>query len=70
MLPLFDHDTGFKYTEPPNPHWKYGQSIDVTLLGNEWAEGEKTGWKHVDPATENPMYALLCSMGSLIYDKW
>jgi len=69
MLPLYNHDAGFKLTESPNPHWKYGESIDVTLLGKEWAEGEKKGWKHVDPATENPTYASLCSTDSLIYDN-
>jgi hypothetical protein len=69
MLPLYNRDAGFKYTESPNPDWKYGESIDVTLLGKEWAEGEKMGWKHVDPATENPMYASLCSVGSLIYNN-
>lgn len=62
QLPPLDHSATFKYTESPNPQWKYGESIETTTAGKAWAEGEKEGWKHVDPAVENPMYAShLCS---------
>jgi hypothetical protein len=56
VLPPYDRTSTFKYTEPPNTQWKYGESVDTTDTGKEWLEGEKEGWRHVDTATEHPMY--------------
>jgi hypothetical protein len=66
-FPPHDHNARFKYTEPPNPHWKYGEKIDATPFGKEWAKGEEEGWKHVDPATENLTYASHIYRDSRIY---
>jgi hypothetical protein len=54
LPPPFDHATVFKLTESPTPGWKYGEAVDNTTAGKEWLEGEKEGWKQVDPLTENP----------------
>jgi hypothetical protein len=55
-LPPFEHTATFKYTEPPNAQWNYGDGVDTTTAGRAWAEGEKEGWKHIDAATASPMY--------------
>ncbi|KAG6834278.1 hypothetical protein H0H93_010723 [Arthromyces matolae] len=53
----------FKITDAPNPSFTFGQKLDATAQGREWLEGEKEGWKTVDPATEEPvkLYGLLLS---------
>ncbi|KAG6907687.1 hypothetical protein DXG01_007790 [Tephrocybe rancida] len=55
--------SGFKLTDAPNPSWTYGQRVDATPEGREWLEGEKAGWKTVDPSTEDSrkLYGLLLS---------
>ncbi|KAF9458930.1 hypothetical protein BDZ94DRAFT_1384796 [Collybia nuda] len=53
----------FKYTAPPNPGWRFGQRIEETAEGRAWMEGEKLGWKTIDPSAEDPskLYFLLVS---------
>ena len=51
--PFIPNTTGFTKTEPPHPGWTYGQGVDATAEGRAWAEGEKAGWKTIDPATED-----------------
>lgn len=63
-LPPFNPASSLKYTQSPNPSWKYGETCsENSALGTEWVEGEKQGWKVVDTATENPgkLYALMIS---------
>ncbi|KAG6871788.1 hypothetical protein C0995_016628 [Termitomyces sp. Mi166 len=54
---------GFKITDAPNPSWTYGEKVEATPQGQEWLEGEREGWKTVDPSTEDPrkLYGLLLS---------
>ncbi|KAF9458932.1 hypothetical protein BDZ94DRAFT_1312834 [Collybia nuda] len=61
LLPFTSSE--FAYTASPNPEWKIGQRIDQTAEGRKWMEGEKMGWKTVDPTTEEPskMHFLLVS---------
>ena len=49
-------NTAFKFTEPANTSWSYGQKSDTSPEGNAWADGEKEGWKTVDPKTESTAY--------------
>ncbi|KAF4616569.1 hypothetical protein D9613_008730 [Agrocybe pediades] len=60
-LPAFSPTKEFKYTESPNPGWNFGQGIETTAEGREWAEGEKAGWKIVDASKEDSskLYSLL-----------
>jgi hypothetical protein len=58
-LPPFNHTDRLQYTEPPNPEWRYGESIYTTPIGKEWADGEKQGWKHIDASTENSGYDFI-----------
>ncbi|KAI0937877.1 hypothetical protein AcW1_003919 [Taiwanofungus camphoratus] len=62
-LPEFDASLDFKFSQPPNPSWTYGQGVDATPDGKQWLDGENAGWKVVDAATEDPaqLYALLVS---------
>lgn len=46
-LPPFE-PSEFRYTASPNPDWTYGQRIESTEQGKEWAEGEKQGWTVID----------------------
>ena len=48
-LPPFT-PTEFIQTQSPNPGWTFGQSIEATPAGREWAAGEATGWTVVDTA--------------------
>ncbi|KAJ7676481.1 hypothetical protein B0H17DRAFT_1080163 [Mycena rosella] len=61
-LPAFD-TSNFKYTQPPDPSWTYGQPIIATEQGRKWTEEEKEGWKTINAAEEDPkvMYALCIS---------
>ena len=62
-LPAVDHETRAKYTESPNPTFRYGQKVDATEDGKKWVEGEKAGWTVVDPSKEEPQsvhMSLLC----------
>lgn len=45
---------GFKITDAPNAAWTYGEKVSATPQGREWLEGEKAGWKTIDPTTEDP----------------
>lgn len=51
-LPPFT-PTEFSQTLPPNPGWTFGQSIETTPAGREWAAGEAAGWTVVDTAAED-----------------
>ncbi|RDB18610.1 hypothetical protein Hypma_014724 [Hypsizygus marmoreus] len=53
----------FKYSDPPNSKWTFGQKIEATPEGREWMEGSKEGWKTVDATTEDArqLYGLLVS---------
>ena len=53
-VPPFKHDFVPQHTESPNPAFVYGSTVSQTEGGTRWVEGEKTGWKVVDPATEEP----------------
>lgn len=53
-LPEFDASLDFKFSQPPNPSWTYGQGVDATPDGKQWLDGENAGWKVVDAATEDP----------------
>ncbi|GLB39361.1 putative flavin reductase like domain containing protein [Lyophyllum shimeji] len=55
--------SGFKVTDPPNPSWSYGEKVDASPAGREWSEGEKAGWKLVNPLEEAPrkLYDLMLS---------
>ncbi len=53
-VPPFRQDFVAKHTESPNPSFVYGQKVSETEEGSQWVEGEKAGWKVVDPATEEP----------------
>ncbi|KAG6850311.1 hypothetical protein H0H93_015253 [Arthromyces matolae] len=55
----------FKITDAPNPSFTFGQKLDATAQGREWLEGEKEGWKTVDPATEEPVYGLSFLFGAI-----
>lgn len=55
-LSPFNQNVTLKYTESPNPGFSYGQTVKETEAGKKWLEGEKAGWKFVDPATEDPRY--------------
>lgn len=57
-LPPFEHATGMKFTEVPNPGWTFGQKLDATPEGRAWLDGEKEGWKVVDTSREDPRYVL------------
>ncbi|KAJ7698546.1 hypothetical protein B0H17DRAFT_1158278 [Mycena rosella] len=61
-LPAFD-TSDFKYTQPPDPSWTFGQPIIATEQGRKWTEEEKEGWKTINAAEEDPkvMYALCIS---------
>ncbi|EIN14335.1 hypothetical protein PUNSTDRAFT_110446 [Punctularia strigosozonata HHB-11173 SS5] len=63
MTAPFDAAFVSKYTEPPNPNWSLGQKVSETARGSEWLEGEKHGWKTVDPAVEEvpKVYQLMIS---------
>ncbi|KAI0028490.1 hypothetical protein K488DRAFT_89688 [Vararia minispora EC-137] len=58
---IFDSHTGF--TAPPSPGWTFGEKVDETGEGRAWLEGDKAGWKFVEPEKEAPvnMYKLLVS---------
>ncbi|TFK92174.1 hypothetical protein K466DRAFT_513988 [Polyporus arcularius HHB13444] len=62
-VPPFRQDFVAKHTESPNPSFVYGQKVSETEEGSRWVEGEKAGWKVVDPATEEPakLYSLMIS---------
>ncbi|EPQ58596.1 hypothetical protein GLOTRDRAFT_57674 [Gloeophyllum trabeum ATCC 11539] len=62
-LPAFDDTYGFQQTRSPNPNWTYGQKIEATQEGREWAQGETKGWKVVDTEKEDPikLYILMIS---------
>ncbi|KAF5318421.1 hypothetical protein D9619_010923 [Psilocybe cf. subviscida] len=59
-LPPFQ-PSEFRYTESPNPNWTYGQRIESTEQGREWAEGEKQGWTVIDTskADKRQLYAVM-----------
>jgi hypothetical protein len=51
---------GFQRTAPPNPGWKYGQTLNDTPQGREWMVGlEEHGWKTYIPENENAQYVKL-----------
>ncbi|KAG6896301.1 hypothetical protein C0992_009254 [Termitomyces sp. T32_za158] len=61
---------GFKITDAPNPSWTYGEKVGATPQGREWLEGEKAGWKTVDPTTEDPRggsEGFMITFGSKLY---
>ncbi|KAN0128132.1 hypothetical protein V8E53_014047 [Lactarius tabidus] len=35
----------FRLTEPPNKHWKVGDGLSETQLGQDWKADEELGWK-------------------------
>ncbi|KAJ7430122.1 hypothetical protein B0H11DRAFT_2398584 [Mycena galericulata] len=54
----------FKFTQPPNPSWTFGQSITATEQGKKWAEDEREGWKTIDASEEDPrMIYAMCTSG-------
>ncbi|KAI5997061.1 hypothetical protein EDD15DRAFT_2412765 [Pisolithus albus] len=62
-LPPFDHDVRTKFTEPPNPSWKFAQKIENTESGRKWLEGEERGWKVINTDEEDTarLYPLMIS---------
>ncbi|KAJ7096043.1 hypothetical protein C8R44DRAFT_813066 [Mycena epipterygia] len=61
-LPSF-HASDFKYTQPPNPSWTFGQPITATEEGQKWAEEEAQGWKTIDVAQDPSVVYPLCISG-------
>ncbi|KAJ7484327.1 hypothetical protein FB451DRAFT_1232117 [Mycena latifolia] len=61
-LPSFDA-SDFKYTQPPNPSWTFGQPVTATEEGRKWAQEEGEGWKSFNATEEDPrmIYALCIS---------
>ncbi|KAF8632170.1 hypothetical protein AX17_004911 [Amanita inopinata Kibby_2008] len=59
----FEPTTGFRYTQRPNPSWKYGESVEATPEGKRWMEGVKSGWKVIDASVEEQrkLYGVLLS---------
>jgi hypothetical protein len=55
-------NTGFKYTEPANTSWTSGHKTDISAEGKEWVDGEKQGWKVIDPNNEEPTYEPFSSI--------
>jgi len=63
QLPPFETNPPLKYTQSPNPAWKYGEGCaETSALGAKWVEGEKQGWKVVDTATEDPRSCRLVGL--------
>ncbi|KAJ7245381.1 hypothetical protein B0H12DRAFT_1127687 [Mycena haematopus] len=62
-LPSFE-TSDFKYTQPPNPSWTYGEPVTTTEQGRKWAEEAEEGWKTLNPAEEDPrLIYRLCISG-------
>ncbi|THH29679.1 hypothetical protein EUX98_g4491 [Antrodiella citrinella] len=55
----------FKYTASPNPGFKYGQKVAETESGKAWLEGEKDGWKDIDPAEIEPVATYLMMISAI-----
>ncbi|KAI0048882.1 hypothetical protein FA95DRAFT_1594857 [Auriscalpium vulgare] len=53
-VPAFDTASEFKYTESPNPAWKFGEKVGETEAGRTWLEGESKGWTAIRCETEDP----------------
>ncbi|KAJ7434432.1 hypothetical protein B0H11DRAFT_2179326 [Mycena galericulata] len=55
----------FKFTQPPNPSWTFGQPFTATEQGKKWAEDEREGWKtSIDASEEDPrMIYAMCTSG-------
>lgn len=63
-IPPFKEEPLFKYTQNPNPDWKFGSGLSTnTALGVQWKADEDAGWKLFDPAREEPrsIYKLMTS---------
>ncbi|KIK58354.1 hypothetical protein GYMLUDRAFT_45273 [Collybiopsis luxurians FD-317 M1] len=54
-----------KYIQPPNPEWKFGESVQSTKLGEKWMEGAELedNWVHYDTEKEDTrkIYTLMIS---------
>ncbi|KZT32228.1 hypothetical protein SISSUDRAFT_1055798 [Sistotremastrum suecicum HHB10207 ss-3] len=62
--PAFDPKPSFKFTQPPNPNWKFGQGLtDEAVGGKDWKEAYQAGYKTFDTTKEEPgaIYKLLIS---------
>ncbi|KAF8590999.1 hypothetical protein K439DRAFT_1381453 [Ramaria rubella] len=61
--PPFNPAPAFRLTEPPNPHWKYGEGYSASAGADEWAKGEEAGWKSMDTSTMalRDIYPLMIS---------
>lgn len=47
-LPAFDHSSEWKFTQPPNPEFRFGQKVEETPEGREWLKGLESGWEVID----------------------
>lgn len=47
-LQPFAHTPEWKYTESPNPGFKFGRKVDETPAGREWLKGLESGWEIMD----------------------
>ncbi|KAJ3719548.1 hypothetical protein DFJ43DRAFT_1096933 [Lentinula guzmanii] len=58
-------EPAIKYIQPPNPAWKFGESVESTELGRKWMEGAKfeDDWEHFDAEKEEnrKIYTLMIS---------
>ncbi|TFK54278.1 hypothetical protein OE88DRAFT_1711170 [Heliocybe sulcata] len=62
--PPFDATALFKYTESPNPEWKFGDGMTLNSpQAKQWKEDEKLGWRtwDMDETPKPARYQLLTS---------
>ncbi|CAK5272594.1 unnamed protein product [Mycena citricolor] len=60
-LPPFE-PSSFKYTQPPDAEFTFGQKAASTEGGRQWAEQEKLGWETIDARTTDPRRVISASV--------
>ncbi|GBE81566.1 flavo protein [Sparassis crispa] len=64
-LPKFNPAPAFKFSQSPNPSYKFGEGLDpnVSELAKGWKEDEKKGWKSwtLEETHGKDVYTLLTS---------
>lgn len=65
-LPAFDHSSEWKFTQPPNPEFRFGQKVEETPEGREWLKGLESGWEVIDTSKTESVPLPVASLSSLI----